>query len=65
MASESDGYRTPQSRVGSEDNLSVEQQAASNRASVSESLNTLITGKNTEMPRLFGRQWPFSDGAAL
>ena len=59
MASESDGYRTPQSRVGSEDNLSVEQQPASNRASVSQSLNTLITGKNTEMSHLFGRQWTY------
>ena len=49
MASESDGYRTPQSRVGNEDNLSVEQEPIS--SSVTDSLNILIAGKNAEIPR--------------
>lgn len=51
MASESDGYRTPQSRVGNEDNLSVEQEQEPISSSVTDSLNILIAGKNAEIPR--------------
>ena len=45
MASESDGYRTPQSGVEDENNLSAEQEPA--KYSITKAINILVTGNTS------------------